>query len=1038
MRKRLCAMLLALTMVVTTLAGCSSANTSKETVKSSDETESSGKSETTDMPEIDWSGFNPSGNDAGGLIPSDSLPSGFTFTGISPDGINSEDENLSEEIGELSRLLTLSEEDFEQEVFSISDEEADQMNLLYDNYREELFGSTQNKGTAVVQRDWSKYTSSTAKKKLTYNESVFYDRLDAACREHLENPTGGFLIRKDWYSTIKGVKFGDLNIPKEKLRSLISWFKYNNPQYYFLKGGYAASNDTLFVCINNFALELEDFGKTTNEIFNKLDSWIAECSDDEVTTYQKLLSANKKICLSIKYDPVIKYKDKHTQAEKDKAYDTNQSIYSVLKLPVTVCAGYALTMTAMSNAMGIDAITALSETHAWNTIKFDDNKYYFVDVCWNDFDKGYNTDWIGVGTTQANSNPKSKSHIYEIDTAQLWAPEVEKNNYKVTAQDTGASVKTLAKPAPKVVGSGEAGIKLSWNKVANADKYEIKASCNGNEIMYIASTDTQKYIPYVNGAKSIKVLVRARCTDNGNTVYSDWAEITATDKDSKKLAAPTNVKIAKQDAGLKLKWDSSKDSTFFVNYGTDSTMSKVANSCLLNANNAVWKQWNHEKLNYFSIAAVEKSGDTETISAPVLFSYSKSSGIKLLNSTSGNSTTNNTIAAPTNIKLKVRPSTDGRRALQCDWDAVSGADKYEFELGNSDFSTVAGRATRKPDQTTISYVVSDKSEHIYVRVRAVKGSGNNAVYSKWTNADIVTPDNTTATPEKPSAPKKVSRKADANNETFTWDKVQGADGYTITLYTDATRKKVWCEFNRTDTSIYLGPFTDGKTYYGGVRSVVTKNGKSTYSDYTNFEFKHNSTEDKPAAPKKLSQTANADSEKFTWDKVDGATGYTLTLFKNSDKKDVWCEFNTTDTAINLSPFTDGKAYCGGIRSYVSKNGKITYSDYSYLDFTHKSTASTEKLSAPKNVKRTTNADSEIFSWDKVQGAEGYTVTFFKDASKKEAWVEFGTTETSLTIYQLYNGCNYYAGIRAYVTKNGQKTYSDYAHIDFTHKKSAAA
>ena len=109
--------------------------------------------------------------------------------------------------------------------------------------------------------------------------------------------------------------------------------------------------------------------KTTNELFAKLDGWIESISDDEVTHWQMELAANDLLCRKLEYD------------EEEPFF---QSMYSAVLLERTVCAGYSETFCAMMNAVGVDAMVALNDIHAWNVVKWDDGSYYVVDVLWNE------------------------------------------------------------------------------------------------------------------------------------------------------------------------------------------------------------------------------------------------------------------------------------------------------------------------------------------------------------------------------------------------------------------------------------------------------------------------------------------------------------------------------------------------------------------------------------------------------------------------------------------------------------------------------
>lgn len=924
-------------------------------------------------------------------------------------------QDLSAEIEELRAALTLPEGAMVQETLALSEEDGAKLDAMAEEQQRVLRGSVK---TSIKQRDWDKYASRSAKDKLTYSESAFYDRLDEVCRQYLENSSTSFIKQNNYY-TIAKVDYKDLNLSRERAGNLVTWFKYNNPQYYFLAAGYAFTSQSIYVQVFDFAANLSDFGKTTNELFDKLDKWIAECSDDETTNWQKLMSANKTICEAIIYDPVVSNKDnKYTQEQSTKAAgEENQSMYSVLMTPETVCAGYAQTLTAMGNAMNIDVLTALSYNHAWNTVKFDDGNYYYIDACWNDEDNGYNTKWFGVGSLFAND----KSHIYESTTAAVWAPAIEANNYKVTASDTGKDVKTLGMPSPTVVGSGNTGVKISWNAVTDAQQYQVQAYCDGNVVSNILTADTTRYIPYSDGADSMKIMVRAKREDDGVAAYSDWAEITTSDKGSgTKPAVPSNVKAGTSaKGGLSLSWDNPTGTSVLFCFGSDSTMTKATMAYGLK-NKISFTTWNPTETTYFLLAATKTSGRTETISEPLTFTYSKSEGVKVIESAAAKPA----VEAPANFRVSIVPATGSEgRKLRCEWTTVSGASGYEFEGAyESDFSKISASHTAKPSTTAINVTsISDKAHTYYVRLRTIKGSGENVEYSKWVTAEIAVPALTVTAPEKPAAPQNLSGKESGNKKTISWDKVNGADGYVITLYKDSARTEIWKEFNTTDTTITLSPFVAGKTYYFAIRSVAEKNGNEAYSDYVKFHVTFKG--DTPAVPQNVSGRESGDKEIITWDKVDGATKYVVTLYRDSTKKEIWREFNTTEPTITLSPFVAGNTYFFAIRAVKTVDGKDYYSDYANLQFTF-SGSSAAALAVPQNIRGTKNGVNETLTWDAVSGATGYVVTLYKDAEYKEVWAEYPTNQTTLTLGPFTEGTVYYLSVHATATKDGRVIASD--------------
>lgn len=128
-------------------------------------------------------------------------------------------------------------------------------------------------GTKVKERDWSKYTTASAKSGMSQAEETFYDRLYEVCEMYINDLS--HIVTSSNFSYISSViSHSDLDITKEQRNEVFWWFKYNNPQFYFVKS-YAGTSTNTYVLIYDFCMDMPDQAATTNEMFDKLDGWIA-------------------------------------------------------------------------------------------------------------------------------------------------------------------------------------------------------------------------------------------------------------------------------------------------------------------------------------------------------------------------------------------------------------------------------------------------------------------------------------------------------------------------------------------------------------------------------------------------------------------------------------------------------------------------------------------------------------------------------------------------------------------------------------------
>lgn len=416
-----------------------------------------------------------------------------------------------------------------------------------------------SRSVRVNSRDWSKYTTSTAKARLSTAERTFYERLDAECSQYLTGTYDAEYI--DGKFSTGYISFGDLGLSSYEAIEVEKWFKRNNPQYYFITTNTPYYSDRLRIEFQDFAVDGEERAEITNKMFNKLDSWIAECSD-EPTLWQKIIAINRKICESTKYDSRV------SAGEDTYAEGKNQSMYSVLMSEETVCSGYALTFSAMAHALGIDSLRAYNQNHAWNAVKFNDGKYYFVDVTWNDLDDDkyysrYMEKYIGFGTDSATVFDNDSSSIGSHDFSnpvERWLPSISKDDYKVTASDRNSR---LYAPELNVLKTNDDHVRFWWDAVNSAASYELQISYVkdfshiGAQRTFTASEmrEINYNMPQDNGT----YYARIRSVDsNGNK--SEWATNSYNSNNSviTEPKTPRNAKGAlnADGSGVTFTWDS--------------------------------------------------------------------------------------------------------------------------------------------------------------------------------------------------------------------------------------------------------------------------------------------------------------------------------------------------------------------------------------------------------------------------------------------------------------------------------------------------
>lgn len=433
-----------------------------------------------------------------------------------------------EELQVLLPLTVLQEGYLEGQFQEIPEEAGDQISNMVAEMELAYLENPPADMPSVKARDWGRYTSQLAREGLPPGQGAFYDRLDALCRRYLDNGAlDGVEYKKFGCFTTDAVMYSDLGLEMEEAYDILWWFKYNNPQYYFLEGWGLKTSEALYPYLYDFAVSGEERVKITNELFDKLDGWIGSVNDDEVTNWQRELAANHLLCDRIVYN-----------AEYMGDYRIDQSLYSAVMMESTVCAGYAQAFCAMMNASGVETVVALSPVHAWNVVCLDDGGYYAVDVTWNDNEDedgepGHR--FLNVGEVSLKSLDSEKEHTY-TDVYTTWIPGISQDDYVPTqydrtGEDPDESVTLPGTPENLHVVSDEDGILgVMWNAVDHASGYTVEIyNSDGTKLLTSASFQNP-YMTVRYGTRDLLAIrVRAEAVLDGEEYVSDWSEFLLAD-----------------------------------------------------------------------------------------------------------------------------------------------------------------------------------------------------------------------------------------------------------------------------------------------------------------------------------------------------------------------------------------------------------------------------------------------------------------------------------------------------------------------------
>lgn len=156
-----------------------------------------------------------------------------------------------------------------------------------------------------------------------------------------------------------------------------------------------------------------------------------------------------------------------------------------------------------------------------------------------------------------------------------------------------------------------------------------------------------------------------------------------------------------------------------------------------------------------------------------------------------------------------------------------------------------------------------------------------------------------------------------------------------------------------------------------------------------------------------SSAAKKNTVRLFWNKLSGADGYEIfTVDQKSGASKLFS--STAATSLTVKKLSPNSAYSFTVRAYKLLNGKKHYSLQSAQVTAQTSTLSPTELSASKIT-----STSLRLSWNKSDGATGYTI-YYRPSKTKGEWLRVKAVKaTSATVKKLESGVSYQFCVRAY-------------------------
>ena len=545
----------------------------------------------------------------------------------------------------------------------------------------------------------------------------------------------------------------------------------------------------------------------------------------------------------------------------------------------------------------------------------------------------------------------------------------------------------------KAISYGDNGV-LEWNSVKEAKGYEVFANIGNCEFVLIGTTeDTKVKIIGMNKEQAYGIKIRPYLEESGERIYGSLSDLAILKYEEEKIEEKpgkvTNLRVTMNGNSAKLQWNEvndvdgyeiavkipGKQDAIYYSSSNLKYLENFSSHYTYNARVRAYKYINGQKEygDYSNYVSIRYEKEVETVQ-----------------------------------NLRVTMNKD---KATFNWNKVNGADGYEIVVN------IPGIGDCTYTETSTSRIMSgftDKEHYYTVKVRAYEYINGYKEYGEYSNKAYFRNE------EKEEIGQVTGLKVTMNKDkaTFNWNKVNGADGYEIVVNIPGIGD---CTYTEMSTTRIMSGFTDKEYYYTvKVRAYEYINGYKEYGKYSNKAYFRN--EEKIGQVTGLKVTMNGSKATFNWNKINEADGYEIVVNIPGIGD---CKYMQTSTSRYMTGFTQKEDYYTiKVRAYKYINGKIEYGDYS--DKAYFKNEEKEEIGKVTGLKVSRNNKEAIFSWNKINGVNGYEIVVnipgIGDCKYRETSTTRYMTGFTQTKYK------YTIKVRAYKYVNGKIEYGDYSNI----------
>lgn len=287
-----------------------------------------------------------------------------------------------------------------QPVFTIlTEEEAQYIEAAYRQDVIDSYGSYVEIEADVDAK--SVYATDYFYNQMSSKQKEFYDNLYELCVKFAAGDVS--LYKSEYIGT--GAKCDYNTLDESGVTQVLNLFYYSNPQFFFMSNGWAGTISgsgvgTIYPLISGNFTDASTRNSYKNQINSITTSWMKD-----INAASTPLEKQKVIYTKLADNIVYTYRE-------DGAIN-DQTIAGALVDGKCVCNGYALANEYLLNAAGINCITVVSTTHAWNIVNLYGN-WYEEDVTWMDQGTFIWYDWLNKSHKTFTTQDNEGDHNYEL------------------------------------------------------------------------------------------------------------------------------------------------------------------------------------------------------------------------------------------------------------------------------------------------------------------------------------------------------------------------------------------------------------------------------------------------------------------------------------------------------------------------------------------------------------------------------------------------------------------------------------------------